>query len=211
MSIAQSDIFAPVLSILPYQTLEQAAAMHEQCPYALTAAIFGPVKQAAALQRTITAGTVVLNDLIVSTADPRVPFSGRRRSGFGATRGRGRPARHDGAARGRAAAQPQPCSISTHRRRARSFVCRLPPGGARAKLAHAARRPPRHGQSPARAQARGAKSVCGEALRFKQGSSHPCPAKTGKVNTRAGRIRTVPEASHRALQGKLGESRCVSQ
>ena len=88
MSIAQSDIFAPVLSILPYQTLEQAAAMHEQCPYALTAAIFGPVKQAAALQRTITAGTVVLNDLIVSTADPRVPFSGRRRSGFGATRGR---------------------------------------------------------------------------------------------------------------------------
>ena len=94
MSIAQSDIFAPVLSILPYQSLEQAAAMHEQCPYALTAAIFGPVKQAAAakqvemLTRTITAGTVVLNDLIVSTADPRVPFSGRRRSGFGATRGR---------------------------------------------------------------------------------------------------------------------------
>ncbi len=88
MRIAQADLFAPVLSLLPFLTLQHAAEMHEQCPYALTAAVFGPEREARALAKTITAGTVLLNDLIVSTADPRVPFSGRKRSGFGATRGR---------------------------------------------------------------------------------------------------------------------------
>ena len=88
MRIAQSDLFAPVLSLLPFRTVQQAAGMYEQCPYALTAAIFGPEREARLLAKTLTAGTVLLNDLIVSTADPRVPFSGRKRSGFGATRGR---------------------------------------------------------------------------------------------------------------------------
>jgi acyl-CoA reductase-like NAD-dependent aldehyde dehydrogenase len=88
MRIAQADVFAPVLSLLSFSTLEQAAAMHEECPYALTSAIFGPRKQARMLARTITAGTVLFNDVIVSTADPRASFGGRKRSGFGTTRGR---------------------------------------------------------------------------------------------------------------------------
>lgn len=92
MRIARSDVFAPVLSLLSFSTLEQAAAMHEQCPYALTVAIFGPGNgsggQARELARNITAGTVLFNDVIVSTADPRAPFSGRKHSGFGPTRGR---------------------------------------------------------------------------------------------------------------------------
>lgn len=88
MGIAREDMFAPVLSILPYSSVEQAVAMHGQCPYALTAAIFGPEDAARSLARQITAGTILFNDLIVATADPRVPFSGRKRSGFGAARGR---------------------------------------------------------------------------------------------------------------------------
>ncbi|RRA47913.1 aldehyde dehydrogenase [Acidipila sp. EB88] len=88
MRIAQTDLFAPVLSLLPFTTLREAASMHEHCPYALTAAIFGPESEARTLAQSLTAGTILLNDLIVATADPRVPFSGRKRSGFGATRGR---------------------------------------------------------------------------------------------------------------------------
>ena len=88
MRIAQADVFAPVLSLLRFTTLEQAAAMYEQCPYALTAAIFGPEKQARILARNLTAGTILFNDVIVSTADPRASFGGRKRSGFGTTRGR---------------------------------------------------------------------------------------------------------------------------
>ena len=35
----------------------------------------------------IDAGTVTINDLIVPTADPRLPFGGRHASGWGVTRG----------------------------------------------------------------------------------------------------------------------------
>ncbi len=88
MRVAREDVFAPVLSMMPYRSVAEAVALYERCPYALTAAVFGPEKDARAVAGSITAGTVILNDLIVPTADPRVPFSGRKRSGFGATRGR---------------------------------------------------------------------------------------------------------------------------
>jgi acyl-CoA reductase-like NAD-dependent aldehyde dehydrogenase len=88
MRIAQSDIFAPVLSIFHVPNLDAAVAAHAPCPYALTAAIFGPETEARALASRLPVGTVLINDLIVSTADPRVSFGGRKASGFGVTRGR---------------------------------------------------------------------------------------------------------------------------
>jgi len=88
MRIAQSDIFAPVLSIFDVPDTEAAIAAHASCPYALTAAIFGPENEAHALASRLTVGTVLINDLIVATADPRVSFGGRKASGFGVTRGR---------------------------------------------------------------------------------------------------------------------------
>ena len=88
MRIARTDLFAPVLSLMVFDTLEQAIEMHERCPYALTTALFGPEKESRQLATELTAGTVIFNDIIVSTADPRVSFGGRKRSGFGLTRGR---------------------------------------------------------------------------------------------------------------------------
>jgi aldehyde dehydrogenase (NAD+) len=88
MRIAQSDIFAPVLSIFEAPDVDTAIAAHATCPYALTAAIFGPESEARTLASQLPVGTVLINDLIVSTADPRISFGGRRSSGFGVTRGR---------------------------------------------------------------------------------------------------------------------------
>jgi acyl-CoA reductase-like NAD-dependent aldehyde dehydrogenase len=88
LRITRTDLFAPVLSLMSFRTVPNAVAMHRECPYALTAAIFGPAPKARELASQLNVGTVVINDLIVPTADPRVPFSGRKRSGFGATRGR---------------------------------------------------------------------------------------------------------------------------
>jgi acyl-CoA reductase-like NAD-dependent aldehyde dehydrogenase len=88
MRIAQSDIFAPVLSIFDVPDIDAAIAAHAPCPYALTAAIFGPESEAHALAAQLPVGTVLINDLIVATADPRVSFGGRKASGFGLTRGR---------------------------------------------------------------------------------------------------------------------------
>ena len=88
MRIAQSDIFAPVLCIFDVPDTDAAIAAHAPCPYALTAAIFGPEPEARALASRLPVGTVLINDLIVATADPRVSFGGRKSSGFGVTRGR---------------------------------------------------------------------------------------------------------------------------
>jgi acyl-CoA reductase-like NAD-dependent aldehyde dehydrogenase len=88
MEAAQADIFAPLLSIFEAADVQAAIDAHARCRYALTAAIFGPEKQAAALASRLPLGTVLLNDVIVATADPRVAFGGRGSSGFGVTRGR---------------------------------------------------------------------------------------------------------------------------
>lgn len=88
MRIAQADIFAPVLSIMQVPDTEAAVAAHAICPYALTAAVFGPEPEARRLASQLPVGTVLINDVIVATADPRVSFGGRKSSGYGVTRGR---------------------------------------------------------------------------------------------------------------------------
>ena len=87
MRVAQSDIFAPVLAIFEVPDTDAAVAAHAPCPYALTAAIFGPEPEAHRLASRLPVSTALINDLIVATADPRVSFGGRGSSGFGLTRG----------------------------------------------------------------------------------------------------------------------------
>ena len=73
--------------VIPVRDVEHALALSAQSRYALGAAIFGPAQAARALARRVNAGCVVVNDVIVPTADPRLPFGGRDNSGFGVTRG----------------------------------------------------------------------------------------------------------------------------
>ena len=87
MSIAQADIFAPVLSFIRVESAEQALRENSRCPYALSATVFGSPARCQQFARLIHAGCVVINDMIVPTADPRVPFGGRGMSGHGITRG----------------------------------------------------------------------------------------------------------------------------
>ncbi|MFK7820596.1 MAG: aldehyde dehydrogenase family protein [Planctomycetaceae bacterium] len=87
MQIAQKDIFEPVTSVMTYGTIDEAIAMNDECPYALGATIIGSGQSVDELADRINAGCIVVNDMIVPTADPRVPFGGRKQSGFGVTRG----------------------------------------------------------------------------------------------------------------------------
>jgi aldehyde dehydrogenase (NAD+) len=87
LRLAQTDLFAPVLSVFEARSEDQALKMNALCPYALTAAVFGPEPAARAFAARLDVGTVTINDLIVPTADPRISFGGRRASGFGVTRG----------------------------------------------------------------------------------------------------------------------------
>ena len=83
----QTDIFAPVLSVMRVTDAEEALAAHAACPYGLTASVFGPEGAARVLARRMLVGNVLINDVIVPTADPRIPFGGRGASGYGVTRG----------------------------------------------------------------------------------------------------------------------------
>ena len=87
MDLLQQDVFAPWLALVPVATPEAALAAAANCPYALGASVFGPPAAAQSVARQVVAGSVCVNDLIVPTADPRLPFGGRGRSGFGSTRG----------------------------------------------------------------------------------------------------------------------------
>lgn len=88
MSITQKDLFAPILSFIRVESEEEALKENANCNLALSATIFGSGAQCQELARRIPVGCVVINDMIVPTADPRVPFGGRLMSGHGKTRGR---------------------------------------------------------------------------------------------------------------------------
>jgi acyl-CoA reductase-like NAD-dependent aldehyde dehydrogenase len=87
LALLKADIFAPVLAIVPVRDCDQALRFDEMCPYALGASVFGPEEPARRLATRVRAGAVTINDLIVPTADPRLPFGGRAQSGYGVTRG----------------------------------------------------------------------------------------------------------------------------
>lgn len=86
--LLREDIFAPVLALVTVGDDAEAIARANDCPYALGASIFSRNEDAArAVAASVNAGVVSINDLIVPTADARLPFGGRKRSGFGVTRG----------------------------------------------------------------------------------------------------------------------------
>jgi acyl-CoA reductase-like NAD-dependent aldehyde dehydrogenase len=87
LPLLTEEAFAPVISLVEVKDEDDALAAAAQCPFALGATIFGNTASAHALAERVRAGSVVINDVIAPTADPRVPFGGRGHSGFGVTRG----------------------------------------------------------------------------------------------------------------------------
>ena len=87
MPLLREDFMAPVVSMIRVAGIEEALATARDSPRHLGASIFGSTAPAKDLARRVEAGSVVINDVIVPTADPRLPFGGWGESGFGVTRG----------------------------------------------------------------------------------------------------------------------------
>lgn len=87
LDVLKEDVFAPLVSLIPVADGDEALDRANASPFALGASIFGPEDHARYVADRVIAGAVTINDIIVPTADPRLPFGGRRRSGFGSTRG----------------------------------------------------------------------------------------------------------------------------
>ncbi|WP_102225233.1 aldehyde dehydrogenase family protein [Acidimangrovimonas sediminis] len=81
MTIAQEEIFGPVLSILGYDSEEEAIAIANGTPYGLAAYVqSASADRARAVARQLVGGQVHIN---YPPADFRAPFGGYRRSGNG--------------------------------------------------------------------------------------------------------------------------------
>jgi len=81
MTIAQEEIFGPVLSLIGYQDEEEAVRIANDTVYGLSAYVSsGDLEHAARVGKQIRAGNVHLNGAGV---DPAAPFGGYKQSGNG--------------------------------------------------------------------------------------------------------------------------------
>jgi len=82
MTIAQEEIFGPVLAAIPFDDIEQVAELANQNIYGLAAAIWtNDIRKAHVLARRLKAGTVWIN--AYNLYDVALPFGGYKQSGFG--------------------------------------------------------------------------------------------------------------------------------
>ena len=81
MTIAREEIFGPVLSVIAYDTADEALAIANDTPYGLNAAVWGPDKEEASkVAAAVLSGNVYVND---SPRDVTAPFGGFKDSGIG--------------------------------------------------------------------------------------------------------------------------------
>ncbi|MEJ7930471.1 aldehyde dehydrogenase family protein [Ramlibacter sp. AN1015] len=82
MTIAREEIFGPVLSALPFDSVEEVIARSNATAYGLAAGIWtSDISTAHRVARGVRAGSVWVNSY--SAMDPAVPFGGYKMSGYG--------------------------------------------------------------------------------------------------------------------------------
>jgi acyl-CoA reductase-like NAD-dependent aldehyde dehydrogenase len=81
MTIAQEEIFGPVLVMIPYDTEDDAVAIANDSPYGLAGAVFSADKdKAIAIAKRMRTGQVEVNG---GAFNPNAPFGGYKQSGIG--------------------------------------------------------------------------------------------------------------------------------
>ncbi|SBT95942.1 aldehyde dehydrogenase (NAD+) [Streptomyces sp. DI166] len=80
MTIAQEEIFGPVLSVLRYEDTEDALRIANGTVYGLAGAVWGEEAEAVAFARRMETGQVDING---GRFNPRAPFGGYKQSGVG--------------------------------------------------------------------------------------------------------------------------------
>ncbi len=87
MRIAQEEVFGPVLAVLPFDEVEEAAALANATEYGLVAAIWTrDLSRAHSLARQLKVGQVYVNTYGAG-GGVEFPFGGYKKSGFGREKG----------------------------------------------------------------------------------------------------------------------------
>ncbi len=82
MKIAKEEIFGPVMSIIPFKSMDEVIDRANRTTYGLAAAVWTrDVQKALAVSNSVRAGTVWVN--CYNVIDTRAPFGGFKQSGIG--------------------------------------------------------------------------------------------------------------------------------
>ena len=88
MAVCREASFAPLLAVIPFDDEGELVSLSESCALGLGASVFtSKTRRALRLAERLRVGSVSVNDVLVGTAHPAVPFGGVRQSGWGVTRG----------------------------------------------------------------------------------------------------------------------------
>lgn len=82
MGIARNEVFGPVLSVIAFDTIEEAIAIANDSPYGLAAAVWTrDLSKAHRVAKALRAGSVWVNQY--NGGDMTAPFGGFKQSGNG--------------------------------------------------------------------------------------------------------------------------------
>ncbi|WP_207942061.1 aldehyde dehydrogenase (NAD+) [Enterococcus sp. DIV2402] len=84
MTIAQEEIFGPVLTVVTYDTVEEAIELANDSVYGLSGAVVGPTEEAEKVARQLRTGNVIVNG---GKRTAKAPFGGYKQSGLGRENG----------------------------------------------------------------------------------------------------------------------------
>ncbi|GEQ32531.1 aldehyde dehydrogenase family protein [Marinilactibacillus psychrotolerans] len=84
MTIAQEEIFGPVLVVITYDNVDEAIELANDSIYGLSGGVVGPEEEAVKVARQIRTGNITING---AARSPKAPFGGYKQSGFGRENG----------------------------------------------------------------------------------------------------------------------------
>ena len=84
MTIAQEEIFGPVLVVITYDSVEEAIELANDSIYGLSGGVVGPKDEAIKVARQLKTANITIND---GARTPKAPFGGYKQSGLGRENG----------------------------------------------------------------------------------------------------------------------------
>jgi len=88
MKLMHEETFGPILAIMPFETEEEAIALANDSPYGLSASVWSAdLSRAERVARQLKVGNVSINNVMLTEANPALPFGGVKASGFGRYKG----------------------------------------------------------------------------------------------------------------------------